>query len=255
MPIIKAAVIAFSIYSKIPVPIFEWKEEDMKYHLIFFPWVGAVIAFLTIGWDALAVSLGLGDLCRTLILVAIPLLITGGFHVDGFMDTCDAFRSYQPKEEKLQILKDPHIGAFAVITLATIGLIFTAAVSEIRPQVMPLFACGYFLSRSLSAIAVICFPNARKTGMLHTFSATAQGDSRKMVLSVIILQAILCSALMIYMNHVTGVITIMVALASFFYYYKRTQKELGGITGDTAGYFVTVAETAMAVTSAVCSMI
>ena len=48
--------------------------------------------------------------------MAIPLMITGGFHVDGFMDTMDAFHSYQEKEQKLNILKDSHIGAFAAVS-------------------------------------------------------------------------------------------------------------------------------------------
>ena len=43
MSVIKSFFIAFSIYSKIPVPQFAWKEEDMRYTLCFFPWVGAVI--------------------------------------------------------------------------------------------------------------------------------------------------------------------------------------------------------------------
>ena len=46
------------------------------------------------------------------------MAVTGGFHIDGFMDTMDAFHSYKPREEKLAILKDSHIGAFAVIMLA-----------------------------------------------------------------------------------------------------------------------------------------
>ena len=45
-----------------------------------------------------------------------------GFHVDGFMDTMDALHSYQPRERKLEILKDSHIGAFSVIKLAEFGL-------------------------------------------------------------------------------------------------------------------------------------
>ena len=41
--IFKSIDVAFSIYSKIPMPRFEWDSEDMKYHMCFFPWVGAVI--------------------------------------------------------------------------------------------------------------------------------------------------------------------------------------------------------------------
>ena len=50
MKIIKGFVIAFSIYSKIPVPQFDWKEEDMQYHLCFFPLIGLIIGALEAGW-------------------------------------------------------------------------------------------------------------------------------------------------------------------------------------------------------------
>ena len=56
---------------------------------------------------------------------SIPLLVTGGFHLDGYMDTMDALHSYQKKEKKLEILKDPHIGAFSVIMARVYGLMYT----------------------------------------------------------------------------------------------------------------------------------
>ena len=49
MKLLKAMAIAFSIYSKIPVPQFEWKEEDMKYAMCFFPAIGAVIGAVFFG--------------------------------------------------------------------------------------------------------------------------------------------------------------------------------------------------------------
>lgn len=112
MKLLKALIISFSMYSGIPMPQFEWKEEDMKYMLCFFPWIGAVIGLGIVLWSMLCKQVELGMLCYTMGGAAIPLLITGGFHVDGFMDTMDAFHSYQPKEKKLEILKDSHIGAF-----------------------------------------------------------------------------------------------------------------------------------------------
>ena len=124
MHILKSIVIAFSMYSKIPMPQFEWKEEDMKHVLCFFPWIGIVIGLCLYFWRLLCDRFGIRNLCYVFIGTAIPLLLTGGFHVDGFMDTMDAFHSYQPKERKLEILKDSHIGAFAVIMLAVYGLIY-----------------------------------------------------------------------------------------------------------------------------------
>lgn len=115
MKLLKAMVIAFSIYSKIPVPQFEWKEEDMEYMMCFFPWIGGVIGLFFYGWTVLCEKLVIGNVCYALIAAAIPLMISGGFHVDGYMDTMDAFHSYQSREKKLEILKDSHIGAFAAI--------------------------------------------------------------------------------------------------------------------------------------------
>mgnify|MGYP000637783259 CR=1 FL=1 len=43
----RAAIIAFSMYSRIPMPMFEWKEEDMKYAMCFFPAIGAVTVSYT----------------------------------------------------------------------------------------------------------------------------------------------------------------------------------------------------------------
>ena len=54
MSVIKSFFIAFSIYSKIPVPQFAWKEEDMRYTLCFFPWVGAVIGLCFLLWNRFA---------------------------------------------------------------------------------------------------------------------------------------------------------------------------------------------------------
>mgnify|MGYP000012361752 CR=1 FL=1 len=134
MRIIKSFFIAFSMYSKIPMPQFEWKDEDMRYALCFFPWVGAVIGVLWYLWKWICARFGVGTLCYTVVGTAIPILITGGFHVDGFLDTCDALHSYQPRERKLEILKDSHIGAFAVIMLTLYGLIFLGGFSEIMPD-------------------------------------------------------------------------------------------------------------------------
>ena len=90
MHIIRGIAVAFSTYSKIPMPQFVWKEEDMRYSMCFFPWIGAVIGAILWGWFRLSALLGISTLAFILISAALPLIITGGFHVDGFMDTMDA---------------------------------------------------------------------------------------------------------------------------------------------------------------------
>lgn len=248
MRVLKSFVIAFSIYSKIPVPQFAWKEEDMKYMLCFFPWVGAVIGGCICLWNHICARLGIGAICYTVIGAAIPLVITGGFHVDGFMDTMDALHSYQPREKKLEILKDSHIGAFAVIMLAAYGLIYLGAFSEITDGRALRIVCGsFFLSRCLSGISVVSFPSARKDGMLHLFADHAQ---KTIVSWSLYLQGALCIGYMLWQSLYAGAVVAAAALGTFAYYYYRTKKEFGGITGDTAGYFVVISEGVMMVVGA-----
>lgn len=243
MHILKSMVIAFSIYSKIPVPQFDWKEEDMKYMMCFFPWIGAVIGIVLWLWGMLCEKLEVGNLTYALIGTAIPLLLTGGFHVDGFMDTMDAFHSYQPRERKLEILKDSHIGAFAAIMLGTCGLLYVGGFASVTDlELLKGVAAGFFLSRCLSGLSVVTFPSAKKEGMLHYFADSAQKKRVQVILGI---EAVFCMAVMVLVAQLAGILLVAAELLAFAYYRYRTQKELGGITGDTAGYFIVLSESAM----------
>ncbi len=249
MHILRSMVIAFSIYSKIPVPQFEWKEEDMKYMLCFFPWVGAVIGGCVYLWNYLCEAFGVGRIAYMMTGAAIPLLITGGFHADGFLDTMDAFHSYQPKEKKLDILKDAHIGAFAVIMFAAYGLIYLGAFSEVTDKgLLGIVCCGFFLSRCLSGISVVSFPPARKDGMLYLFAGNSQ---KRIVRWGLYLQSAACIGFMLRQSFYGGISVAAAAFLIFAYYYYRSRKELGGITGDTAGYFLLLCEGGMMTAAAV----
>lgn len=253
MRIVKAMIIAFSMYSQIPMPQFQWKDEDMKYMLCFFPWIGAVIGGCVYLWGMICEKYEISLLCYTLIGTAIPLLITGGFHVDGFMDTMDAFCSYQPREKKLEILKDSHIGAFAVITIGIYGLVHMAAFSEIGDKNLLQVACaGFFLSRCLSGISVVSFPPAKKEGLLYSFASKA---GKNIVKISLYLQGTLCILFMLWRSLFGGMIVAVVTFCTFVYYYYRSKKELGGITGDTAGYFVLLCECSVMIATAVVNIV
>ena len=251
----KALIVAFSIYSKIPMPRFNWESDDMKYHLCFFPWVGAVIGGLQYAWFVLCRSRDVGSLAFVTVAMAIPVLVTGGFHLDGFMDTCDALHSYQDREKKLEILKDPHIGAFAVICLALYLLLAAGGLALICEGAaagawilgedgrgIVVICLGFFLSRTLSGISVVTMPGAKKKGMLQTFSDTA---GKKTVLVVLIAEAIFCAVAMLLVSPAAGALAILAADVAYGYYGYVSKKQFGGITGDLAGYFVSLAELLM----------
>lgn len=248
MYLLKSIAIAFSLYSKIPMPQFPWEKKEMQYMLLFFPWIGAVIGVCMYGWYLFCLRFEVGTVCYATVGAAIPLLITGGFHMDGFLDTMDAFHSYQKKEKKLEILKDSHIGAFAVIMAAVYGLLYLGAFSEIREKKILWIVCaGFFLSRGLSGIGVVTFIPAKKDGMLTTF---ADHSKKKAVKAGLWIQNFCCIVFMIVQKPIIGGAVVMAAFASFFYYRWRTKKEFGGITGDTAGYFVLLCELMMLIIAA-----
>ncbi len=242
MHVLKSLVIAFSIYSSIPVPQFEWKEKDMKYMLCFFPWIGAVIGICFYFWCVLCRKYAVGNLCRIMVGAAIPLIVTGGFHMDGFMDTMDALHSYGSKEKKLEILKDSHIGAFAVIMLVSYGLLYLGAFSEVTgDSLLKMISGGFFLSRCLSGISVVSFPAAKKEGLLYRFADSSQ---KNIVRRSLYVQGICCMGFMLLQSP-WAVAVIGAALLCFFRYYRWSKREFGGITGDMAGFFILVCEGSM----------
>ena len=86
MRIIRSFLIAFSTYSRIPVPQVEWTEENRRYAMCFFPLVGAVTGLALWGWLALCDTLGFGRLLRGAVAALLPLLITGGIHKSIWTD-------------------------------------------------------------------------------------------------------------------------------------------------------------------------
>ena len=243
MHLFRALAIAISMYSKIPVPIVEWSEKNMKYAMCFFPVVGAVTGALQLLTGRILLEYtACGKLFFSIAMALIPVIVTGGIHLDGFADTVDALSSYGDREKKLQILKDPHTGAFAVIGLCVYFLADIALWSEMTGELLPVIACSYMLSRSLSGISVVSFRAAKNSGLLKTFQDGAQ---KLRVRVVLILWACVCGGVMLYLSWKQAVIMILAALLVFLHYGRMSRKQFGGTTGDLAGYFLQICELAM----------
>ena len=114
---ISTVIVAFSMFSAIPMPQTEWTNKSMRYALCAFPLIGAVIGALVCLWRFVCLRMEFSEWILAAGICVLPVLVTGGIHLDGFCDTADALASHQDTEKKLQILKDPHMGAFAAIWL------------------------------------------------------------------------------------------------------------------------------------------
>lgn len=254
MKLLRSIIISFSLYSIIPMPVFVWNEEEMKHAISFLPLVGIVIGAISIGIAKIGIFLKLPALFISLILSVVPLILNGGFHFDGFMDVEDAKHSYKSKEEKLKIMKDPHIGAFAVIRaivviilwIAFIYLILERNTTENNFKNIYLVGLSFGNVRAFCALTSILYPRAKKDGMLN-METKKSGTFDIVLLSGFIV--VLC-ALGVLIKWKTAFLSIMVNIVFALYYKKMCEKQFGGVTGDTAGYFVVVGELLQAVVMA-----
>ena len=205
----QTASVAFGMFSAVPAPQPAWNEKNMKYALCAFPLVGVVIALAFGCWGWAAAALDLPVLLRAAGFCLLPVWITGGIHLDGYADTCDALASYGGQEKRLAILKDPHCGAFAVIRL-----------------------CSWFVADFALCAAL---PLAKHTGLAHTFSTAAARQRVKLILTGVILAV---SMLLVGFGGVSGWAMLAAALAALWRYAAVSRRDFGGITGDLAGWFL-----------------
>lgn len=233
-----SCVMAFSTYSRLPMPQVEWSEKNMRYTLAFFPLVGAAVGgvFALSAW--LLGLLGFGPVLRGAVLTAVPLAVTGGIHMDGFCDTVDALSSHAPRERKLEILKDPHAGAFALIWGAVWLLVYFGLLTELRSAAT--VAAGFVLSRSFSAWGVERLPSARG-GM----GAQLKRGSRFPWWVLTLYLGLYLGAVALWGDLLAGLAALGAALLVYLGYRVLAVRQFGGFTGDLAGWFLQVCELAI----------
>ena len=227
---LQTIAVAFAMFSALPVPQFAWNQKNMRYAMCAFPLIGVVIGGL---W-CLCGALPLPMPAKAAGFCLIPVWVTGGIHLDGYADTCDALSSYGDREKKLEILKDPHCGAFAVIRLCSYFAAYLAlcACVDFTPRVGLCWTLALVLERALSGLAVASFPMAKNTGLAHTFATAADRTTVRRVLMA--LAALLSAALLA----LGGWALVLAALLVFARYHVVSNKQFGGITGDLAGWFL-----------------
>ncbi len=234
---------AFSMFSALPVPQVPWEREKIRYMLICLPFVGVVIAGVEYLWLRLCSCLALGMVLSAVGFTLIPVLITGGIHLDGFMDTVDALKSHAAPEKKRAILKDPHAGAFAGIGLGAYLLAWFGLCAELPLFNRTVLLLGLIpvMSRSLSAVSGTLLPVRPGEGTLNFFRQSA--DKRAGVLAVG--WVVLSAAAMVAVWPVIGAVMALGAVATLLLVRRMAQKEFGGMSGDIAGFQLQVAELVM----------
>ena len=197
------------------------------------------------------------------VLVVILILIAqylgfNLFHLDGLMDTADAFLGSADKEKRLLILKDSRIGVYGFFAGVSVFGLKAALLYSLFPfaRHFPALVFAYPLWGRLSAALIPCMSKPLNPGSLGALTKDSRphrcvlGMALALLLWIVPVQG-LCMVLIspIAAIHKNLYITIAAILCPWiisalaaFYYARLYRKSLGGYTGDALGAAVETAE-------------
>ena len=221
-----------------------WTAEDFGRSTRFFPLVGLVlgICYALAAWILVSV-LGMRALTAALLLI-LPLLLTGGLHADGFMDTADGVFSGRERERKLEIMKDSRVGSFGVVAFVLLMFLQFALLLDMSlPLLVPVFFVMPIIGRMAMVLAVSCFPYARADGMGKTFADMADRGT-------VAIAAVTTSVLVIPIG-LLATLALVLGIVFALLFCRWMTTILGGVTGDVYGAATVLTET---IVLAVCSL-
>ena len=230
-----AFVMCQSMFCAIPCPWKVWDEQARGKMLLFLPLVGLEIGLIWVILAQICRLLALPALVTGLILAVYPYLVTGFLHLDGFMDVTDAVKSWRSLERRREILKDSHVGSFAVINLVLLVVAQFALFSS-----APLTANSFILlfvpavSRCCSVLAV--------TGLKPM--ATSQYANREKQTSHLVVTAVLLCTFVAAGFLLCGKygFALLGGLVGYGLALCRGYRSLEGMNGDISGYALTLGE-------------
>lgn len=253
----KPLLVSVQFLTRIPVRITgNLSDREIGRSAIYFPFVG-----LLQGLPAAATALLFGLLFTPEIaaglVIAVLLLINGGFHVDGLADTADAISvkgtgdPSRDREKRLAVMKDSSVGAMGAIAIALFILLKYLFISGLLQKGLTWdVLCMLMLVPVFSKwimVPVITHGNpARGDGLGKVF--IAHGGPAVLVLSSIVLAVIFaCSIFFLPEARLAGALKLFLALALPSYvlgllWVAFCTKEFGGLTGDTIGAVSEVGE-------------
>ena len=226
--------IAFGLMTTLPVRLpADWTEGDSGRASLWYPFVGLIIGTLTwLAWKG--TMFAFPPPVAGVLTMTAWVILTGGLHLDGLADCCDGLFVSAAKERRLEIMKDPHVGAFGVIGLILVLLLKAMALTTLTP----ISSFGILLAASLARWCILpagLLPLARPSGMGADF---AQGFQRSFLVWGALIPAVIGMAL-----GIRGVLAILAGIAAAGLILRLAKSRIGGVTGDVFGMLVEIVET------------
>ncbi len=231
---------AFSLLTISPVP-FRWQavQRTPARAMAAYPFVGFALGIALTLASAL-LRLWLPALVAAALIVAIWALLTGGLHLDGWADCCDALPATVSRERRLEILKDPRLGSFGGVGLVLLLMVKFASVASL-PGASVAFILAPTLGRWAIVVVAAMFPLARHDGMAAQFRT---GLGRRELIWATLTAAIVCGA-----TGWAGLLAFVGAALAALVFGRWAASRLGGVTGDVYGATCELVECAVLVLS------
>lgn len=234
---IVAFFMAWGMFWIVPCPLKRWDSDGYERMLLCFPWIGCLAGAL---WSLAAVGRDawLPGMFGAVIMAVLPHLLTGFIHVDGFMDCADAVCSRREREERLRILKDPHVGTFAVVFLVILLLTEFALFAEntlAGREWGLLFVMA--VPRAVTALCVLSMKPLEHSGYARMFGAGVKTGHRFAAGAELLLLVVL--PILLWQGR--GLFA-LAGCAGAFAAVLALRRNLGGMSGDVSGAGVVVGE-------------
>lgn len=215
-----------------------WSPDALGRSVKFFPLVGCSIGLILAGSVYLVQNLlGLKIPVHTLaaLIIICEIIITGGLHCDGFMDTADGIFSGRSPERMLEIMKDSRVGAFGVIGFCLLILGKFSLLLDLEAAALPAALITMpVVGRMAGVVAITLFPYARTDGLGKMFYQYT--DKRDLYMASILTLLVLATL------GNTAVIAGAGGMIAAFGMANYISRRLGGLTGDTYGAIIEVTE-------------
>jgi adenosylcobinamide-GDP ribazoletransferase len=96
--------------------------------------------------------------------LSLWVILSGGLHLDGFLDSCDGLFGGCTAERRLEIMRDERVGAFALTGGILLLLVKYSAIASL-PGASSALLLAPTLGRWGMSLAVVAFPYGRSQGL------------------------------------------------------------------------------------------
>lgn len=231
-------LLAWQFFSAVPIK----KQLDMNAKSVtwmygFLPIVGLLIgSIISSGVLILSRYSEISELLLAIFIVIGLIVLTGGLHLDGWIDMSDAFFSYGEKEKRLEILDDPRTGAFGVISVFCLLVLKIGVIYEMllhgQLAIVPFLIFIPFIARMGMLLFFVTMHPAKEKGLAAYFKGIVIQNKLAVLIGV---QSILAFVFWFYVGVFSLFILVVIMLIAVVIYRNWSKKHFGGVTGDLLG--------------------